>query len=176
MAVLLPQQPHAVNDTESPSLKKGFQIYCALLSLIMGSLGSNGNYPNFLHEIHGLHMSRTRFASHLDSSMFMRNEITGILVHQEKPSFRATENKRNHPNPSTKQMVLLKDLLYSTRNLGKWWKIWRVLLMGWNHKRLLSIRLGERVATGVSAWTVVIVMKVFVTLRGESEKLPTDIS
>ena len=35
------------------------------------------------------------------------------------------------------------------------------------------ICLGERVATGVSAWTVVIVMNVFVTLMGE--KLPTDI-
>ena len=35
------------------------------------------------------------------------------------------------------------------------------------------ICLGERVATGVSAWTVVIAMNVFVTLRGKT--LLTDI-
>ena len=88
--------------------EKGFQIYCALLSLIMGSLGSNGKTPNFSplnpwlpHEQHG---RRTRFASHLDSSMSMRNEITGILV-QLKTEFARKKTNESTQTPSTKQMV-----------------------------------------------------------------------
>lgn len=102
--------------------EKGFQIYCALLSLIMGSLEQRKT-PIFstksmvAHERHGgcerlstkqfltswnssqqkNGVRRTRFASLLDLSMFMRNEITGILVQENRK--RATKQTKP-PKPS----------------------------------------------------------------------------
>ena len=170
--------------------EKGFQIYCALLSLIMGSLEQRKT-PIFSTKS----MVTTWATWGKGERLSTKPQDTiciapGLINVYEKRNnwhlgplenlFFARNGKQTKApqTPSTKQMVLLlKDFCcIQPETWGNDERYDEFLLMGWNHKRLLSIRLGERVATGVSAWTVVIVMKVFVTLRGESEKLPTDIS